>query len=295
MLLKNGALVDINGQEYTTPLHKAAVLNNKSLIKLLLKYGASKDVLDYFGKKPIDHIKDPEINQLFDSKIMIKNRIEEIFCCKKMVAYCYYIDNTFTNKLKQCKNVKINNSFDPKKVTHFIIKKTHRPSWKIFLAMVNGCSIITQEKIDDYLKDNYFVDIPNVTFIQNFELNIGIQRAMMNSLLKLPQLFDGIRFYIHAHKHKVSLDRIKISKEELISLIIEGGGTILRRAPTPNTCEEFKNFPYHSNKDGNTSRCCNYIIYEEQNPPKPLYKMIDLKHKSSEWLISCIMHFTINN
>lgn len=292
-LLESGALVDAMGEDYTTPLHKAAILNNKTIIELLLKYGASKDVCDYFGKKPIDYVDDHDMRKVFDTDFNIVNRVQELFCCKKIVAYCYHIENEFKEKLMGLKKVKIENEFDPKKVTHFYIRKTHKASVRIFSAMLNGCSIVPQESIDDFLKDQYFIDIPNYTFISKFELNIGIQKAMVNSLLKLPQLFDGVCFYIHGHRSFVPVYRMKITKADLIKLITEGGGKILPRAPTPRTCEVFKHFPYHSNKEQQSSRCCHFIIYEEKYPPAPLYQMADLKHKSSKWLIDCITKFNI--
>lgn len=293
LLLEHGALIDVLGAEYTTPLHKAAMLNSKELIELLLKYAALKNVCDYFGKKPIDYLDDQDIKPIFETDYKITDRIEELFCSKNIVAYLYYIEKEFIDKLKGFHKARIENEFDPKKVTHFFIRKTHKPAIKIYSAMVNGILIVPQEYINHFIEDQYFFDITTCTYILNYELNKGIQQAMLNSYLKLPQLFDGIRFFIHGHKSKISVNEIKITKEELVGLITDGGGKMLPRAPTPRTCEEFKNFPYHANLDKNTSRCCHYIIYEENDPPAPLYKMPDIKHKTSNWLINCVTQFCI--
>lgn len=274
-------------------MHKAAILNNKAILKLLLKYGASKDVCDYFGKKPVKYTGDEDTKSIFETKFECKDRVQKIFCCKKITAYCYYIEDVYKNKLKTLKNVKIENNYSPKKITHFFIRKTHKVSLKMFVAMLNGCLIVPQEFIDNLANDNYFFDVANYTYINNLELNRGIQRAMTNSFLKMPQLFDGIRFYIHGHKARVTVKNIKMTRQELASLITEGGGKILPRAPTPSTCEAFSNFPYHSNNERSTCRCCHYIIYEEHDPPSLLYQMPDLKHRSSSWLVDCIINFTM--
>lgn len=293
-LLKNGALIDIMGEEYATPLHKAVLIKNKSIIELLLRYGATKDICDYFGKKPQDYIEDLEIMKIFKTHCETIDTIQEIFFSKKISAYCYHIQDEYIDKLKNLKNVKIENTFIPKKITHFFIRKTHKVSVNIFSAMLCGCIIIPQEWIDSIVRDDYFFDIPNYTYIFNSELNCGIQKATINSCMKLPQLFDGISFYIQGHKKQISIGHLKITKDILLKLINEGGGKNLPRAPTPTTCKDFRNFPYHSNKD-HRSTCCHYIIYDENDPPAPLYQMPDLKHKSSKWFIDCIINFNIND
>lgn len=53
ILLEAGALPSIPGLEYTTPLHKAVITGNTEVIQLLLQYGADKDTLDYWGRKPV--------------------------------------------------------------------------------------------------------------------------------------------------------------------------------------------------------------------------------------------------
>lgn len=292
-LLKHGALIDIMGEEYATPLHKAVLINNKPIIELLLKYGASKYICDYFGKRPQDYIEDRAIKQIFHTHIGNTERVEELFLSKKISAYCYYIEDKYIDQLKSLRNVKIEHTFLPKKVSHFFIRTTHKPSVNIFSAMLSGCTIVPQEWIENIINDNYFLNIPKFTFVLNKDLNSGLQQAMINSYLKLPKLFDGIKFYVHGHKNKISVGQLKITKEEILKLISDGGGKTLPRAPTPSTCEDFKNFPYHSNKENQVSRCCHYIIYEENDPPAPLYQMADLKHKSSKWLIDCIINFNI--
>lgn len=289
--MKHGALIDVLGEDYATPLHKAATLGDEHMIRLLLQYGANKYICDYFGKKPIDYVQSIKIRKIFEEQFQEKELIEKLFCSKKFTPFCYYIDKGYTQKLQEAK-VKIEENYAAKKVSHFIIRKTHKPSVKIFVALLEGCTIIPQECINDFLKGNYFIPVPTYTFLYNNELNAAIQKGMMNSLLKLPSLFDGIKFAITGHKSPVKVNDIKLNKESLVELIKAGGGVVLHRAPTPRTCENAMNFPYHSNIT-KTSRCCHYIIYEENNPPMLTYQMSEIKHRSSKWLLNCITSFTI--
>lgn len=53
LLLEAGALPSIPGLEYTTPLHKAVITGNAEVVQLLLKYGADRETLDYWDRKPM--------------------------------------------------------------------------------------------------------------------------------------------------------------------------------------------------------------------------------------------------
>lgn len=293
ILLKSGALVNIPGGEYATPLHKAVTLEHISIIQLLLKYRAEKEVIDYFGKKPMECTRSEKIKNIFSENITYIDKTEELFYRKKINVYFYYIEESYKQKLTRSKLVRVIKEYDAKKVTHFFIRKSHKLSLKIMVAMLDGCFMLPQEWIDDFLKSDYFVPIPNYNFISNPKLNSGIRKAMLNSVMKLPKLFDGINFFIHGHNNTVEIHNLRITKNSLISLITSGGGKILHRAPTPSTCENTFNYPYHSNINGKVSRCCHYLIYEEQNPPTLQYQMAEIKHRTSKWLIDCILNFTM--
>lgn len=293
VLLKNGALVNIPGGDYVTPLHKAVTLENISLIELLLKYKAEREMIDHFGKKPMECSRNEKIKNIFNDVTTYIEKPEELFCRKKISVYFYYIEDSYKQKLTKSKLVRIIKEYDAKKVTHFVIRKTHKLSVKIMTAMLDGCFLLPQEWIDDFLKSNYFVPIPDYTFIANPELNDGLRKALLNSVMKLPKLFDGIYFFLHGHNSFVEIHNLKITKHSLGSLITSGGGKILHRAPTPSTCENIYNYPYHSNINGKVSRCCHYLIYEEKNPPTLQYQMAEIKHRTSKWLIDCIINFTI--
>lgn len=292
-LLRNGALVSIPGEEYVTPLHKAVTVGNVKMIELLLKYKADKERIDYLGRKPLDCTLNESIKNMFTENITYIDKVEELFCRKKINVYFYYIEEEYKQKLSKSKFVSIMKEYDAKNVTHFIIRKTLKLSLKIIVAMLDGCFLVPQEWIDDFLKNNYFISIPNYIFISNPQLNNGIRNAMLNSLLKLPKLFDGIYFFIHGHNNPVEYHNLRLSKSSIILLITSGGGKILHRAPTPSTCENIFNYPYHSNINGKVSRCCHYLIYEEDHPPTLQYQMAEIKHRTSKWLLNCIISFTI--
>ncbi|KAG5892151.1 hypothetical protein JTB14_026389 [Gonioctena quinquepunctata] len=289
-LLKHGALIDILGEEYTTPLHKATVSHKINIIKLLLKYGADPEIVDIFGRKPIEYTKDKQVQSILSEELHPRERVEQLYCKKIIVAYCYYVELEYVGKLKKAK-IKVLEEYDSKKVTHFVIRKTHKISLKILVAMLDGCTIVPQEWIDDFLKDDPFIPFPTYTFIHISKLNEGMQKAMMNHLLKLPKLFNGINFFISGHKNFVKIHDVKFTKEYITALIRAGGGKSLHRAPALRTCEEVVNFPFHARNSA--AKCCNYIIYEENNPPELRYQMAEIKHKSSTWLVECVVNFTI--
>nr|CAH7746299.1 unnamed protein product [Callosobruchus chinensis] len=291
-LVKHGVLLDVPGGEYITPLHKAASMENDKIVKLLLEHGANLDAIDYFGKKPSECTNNPVLKDTFTSFQPYDTHFENILVNKKMVVFCYHIESKFSDKLKQ-KNITIIKEYDLKQVTHFFIRTTHKPSIKILEAMLEGCIILPQEWIDNYLNNDLFIDIFKFTYINHPILNLGIQRATLNKFLRLPRLFDGMSFYIEGHNKPVNIENMKIDKGLLKELINHGSGTVLRRAPTPRTCEDRVNYPFHANKNKDNFRCCHYIIFDENNPPKLKYQMPEIKHKSSKWLINCIFNFTI--
>ncbi|XP_018561772.1 BRCA1-associated RING domain protein 1-like [Anoplophora glabripennis] len=293
-LLKNGALVNVPGGEYVTPLHKAVTRENVELIELLLRYKADIETIDYLGKKPLDCTRNENIKNTLNKNITFIDKNEELFCTKKINVYFYYTEESYKHKLSKSKLVSIIKEYDAKKVTHFIIRKTHKLSVKIMVAMLDGCFLLPQEWIDDFFKNNNcFVPIPNYVFISKPKLNNGIRRAVLNSLLKLPKLFDGIYFFIHGHTNSITIHDLRLTKGSISLLITCGGGRILHRAPTPSTCENVFNYPYHSNINGKVSRCCHYLIYEEDHPPTLQYQMAEIKHRTSKWLLDCIINFTI--
>ncbi|KAJ8965311.1 hypothetical protein NQ317_012840 [Molorchus minor] len=287
ILLQHGALIDIAGPDYETPLHKAASLENEQLVKLFIKHGANKEMIDYFGRKAIDCTHNERIKSLLVEDSCCVNRVE-LFCKKSISAFLYYTEESYKDKLNSSKLVKIIKEFDPKKVTHLIIRRTHKLSLKILIAMLEGCFIVPQEWIDDFLNGTFFIPIPDYIFIHNKQLNDGIRQALLNSLLKQPKLFDGMFFYIYGHRSTLEMYGAKFSKQAITSIIRAGGGKVLHRAPTPSVCEGVTNFPYHANNT-ELMKCCHYIIFEENNPPTLQYQMLrklNIRHQNGLWTVS---------
>lgn len=53
MLLEAGAFPNIPGCDYQTPLHKAVEVGNEAIYNVLVLYGASPDLCNSKGIKPV--------------------------------------------------------------------------------------------------------------------------------------------------------------------------------------------------------------------------------------------------
>lgn len=114
--------------------------------------------------------------------------------------------------------------------------------------------------------------------------------ALQNRLLKNPELFSGINFHITGHKTPIAIQGATLKRQDLITLVTVGGGTILKREPTVGTVDSTNAIAYHL-KGTRYRECRYYIIYDHREPPVLLYNMKELLHKPSEWLINCILEF----
>jgi len=65
LLIKYG--IDINSQDESghTPLHYAANFNRADLVEILLQHSADCELVNEYGDKPYDNIKDPQIMEIF--------------------------------------------------------------------------------------------------------------------------------------------------------------------------------------------------------------------------------------
>ena len=117
---------------------------------------------------------------------------------------------------------------------------------------------------------------------------------MENKLKQLPKLFDGINFHIIGHKSSVIIHGMKVYKKDIINLIESAGGKVLTRPPAERTADSNVSYPYHVDRSSILSTCCHYIIYNKDNAPQLLYQMKELRHKSSTWLIDCIIKFCVS-
>ncbi|XP_045467946.1 BRCA1-associated RING domain protein 1-like [Harmonia axyridis] len=294
-LLSNGALINSPGEFYVTPLHKAVIMENVEVVKLLIENGADKEIIDFNGRKPIDCTKRQDLLDAINYEIN-EAAIQKptVFLTNKIVVYCHSVDETYIDKFSLLENLKICKEFDVRKpiITHLIVKRTHKISLKILLCLVGGIIIIPQEWVEDLLKGNikFLID----PILENCpELSKGIKDGIWNQLLNKPKLFDGINFYVEGPETDINIYNLSISKDFLRLLISTGGGVNLKRAPAPRTIGEVKCFPYHATSKSTIFGCNYIIIFNDNHPPKLQYKMRELQHKSSKWLIDCVINFKL--
>ncbi|KAK9891273.1 hypothetical protein WA026_013584 [Henosepilachna vigintioctopunctata] len=293
-LLDKGALINSPGEFYITPLHKAVIIENPDLIKLLVEYGADKEAIDFYGRKPIDCTKRRDLLNVINNTEVKKNVEICVYLPNKVVAYCHSIDDEYKSKIASVKDVTVCHEFDMKKqvLTHLVIKKSHKVSLKILLSMISGLIIVPQEWINDYVKGE--MNLPTEPLIENnSQLSAGIRKALVNRLMNKPKLFDGIKFFIDVAEETLNIYELLITKDFLRLLISVGGGEILCRAPAPRTIENFVNFPYHASSLSSVCGCTNIIVFHDKYPPMLQYKMKELQHKPATWLIDSVINFCL--
>lgn len=106
-----------------------------------------------------------------------------------------------------------------------------------------------------------------------------------------PKLFDGCNFYIHGLKYEDKANKLTLTKQDLINLILAGNGTILKRCPRPESLSDQKRcFPFHAR--GKLEQCANYIIYLGE-PLQPEYRFPEIHTLHVSWLLKCIQIFEI--
>ncbi|XP_044756176.1 BRCA1-associated RING domain protein 1-like isoform X2 [Coccinella septempunctata] len=295
-LLTNGALINSPGEFYVTPLHKAVIMENAKVIELLLQYGAEKESIDFHGRTPVDCTKRKDLLDIIANMETKKQlRKPQVFLKNRIIAYCHSIDEEYRDKFLALKNCKIISDFDVKKseITHLIVKKSHKVSFKILLCLISGVIIVQQDWVEDILNGSTkFLTHP---VLETFpELSDGIRMGIINELLNKPKLFDGINFYLEGPDSVVDIYNLHITKDFLRVLISAGGGINLKRAPAPRTIQEIKCFPYHATQASTVFGCNYIIIFNDNHPPTLQYKMRELQHKSCKWLIDCVINFKLS-
>lgn len=193
-------------------------------------------------------------------------------------------------------------------VTHLIVGKTEEVSIKILYAILKGIFVVEEscKCMYFYVYVLYFVfcfvGIPhyiktdNKTLAFSFlekKLQETYEKSIFNNLQKFPRLFDGMNFHILDHNKPYKIYNMEFKKQDLVKLIEVGGGKQLHRAPALRTVEGTFFYPFHIDRNSDLTTCTNYIIYQENQPPQLLYNMKELRHKSSKWLIDCILNFSI--
>ncbi|KAF5292013.1 hypothetical protein FQA39_LY14130 [Lamprigera yunnana] len=127
---------------------------------------------------------------------------------------------------------------------------------------------------------NYFANIPG----------FQIAKAGVNSLNKLPKLFDGIHFYFDNLKLQ-EIGDVQYVPDDIKSLILLGGGKVDTRSPTSFSRETY--YPYHSDKSSNSAATNYYLLHHESKNFKKKIYYNETKYRTVEWLINCINNFKI--
>lgn len=120
-----------------------------------------------------------------------------------------------------------------------------------------------------------------------------ITKSIRNNVEHKPKLFDGISFHLIDHDNKIKIYDTYFTKKNLILLIETGGGNVVSRPPNLSTVQNKVFQPYHAQNTEDLKFCCNYIIYDEDIEHELKYNMKELRHKSSKWLVDCILQFEV--
>jgi hypothetical protein len=105
--------------------------------------------------------------------------------------------------------------------------------------------------------------------------------------LKHPKLFENCNFYFHG-------DFKVFDKADLLQLVKQGGGNIIRREPKVERLDELmtQSVPYHGDKQ-NEFVCSTFILYDT-NKPRDIIRHRYLNTIHINWLFSTIDNFVIN-
>lgn len=317
LLLECGALPNTPGEGNRTALHEAAKENRLSEAKLLLKYSANKDVYDNSGKKPIDYcvpytemwniLKDE--NELDNaSKQDLNHTLNKSFTTTRtfntVVIYASYLkeeNKKYLNEIASKNKIKVVSTFQLS-VTHIIVEANNanvvQLSYDVMMALLRGTWLLNTEwiqlgmDIGDILKED----------LEIFEVSgapiKGIpKKARESAQNQNPGLFDQCYFYFAWQSKNVYINDMKLTKDTLLALIQEGGGTVLKREPKPEDIKDKIQFiPFHiaSEPTHPLYKCTHYIIYKpEKDEPIVKYNMPHIKTLPLIWLIECIEKFTL--
>lgn len=288
LLLKNGALINIPGISYMTPLHEATYSKIDNITELLLKYGADKNAEDSTGYTPLDFVADKEKLEYFRSIDSINKYRPKVFVNEEIIVYVKNIRHEVISELMRhgVKLVDLQEYRQKEEVTHFIASEDIY-DLNLLFGILKGIFVVKMDWINVLpLKILAFNSIPE-------SYNDVIKTSIHNKLECKPRLFNGINFYIINHESRTKVKGLYLTKAELVLLIKVGGGKVVSRSPALRTVENEKFQPYHARSSTNLKECSNYIIFDENKHPELTYNMKELQHRSSKWLIECILHFRI--
>lgn len=107
---------------------------------------------------------------------------------------------------------------------------------------------------------------------------------------QLPKLFEGYMFYFYGKFQYPTPD-----KEDVAELVKSGGGQIITREPKPgHTLTEMENVPYHAPSCGPLSKCCIFVIHDNNGKFEPI-RTETLCSVPVAWFLDCIGMFRIQS
>ncbi|XP_051877165.1 BRCA1-associated RING domain protein 1 [Pristis pectinata] len=295
-LLQFGVLVNTPGYENDSPLHDAVKNRHVDVVKLLVLHGASQDVINIFGLRPIDYANSEELIAALKHSTKDENPVvEQCFVASAsqrrdepimlLGSGLLPADKKKLDKLIKLLKVGHCTEFSSS-VTHIIVPSDHAPcTMKCLMGIISGC---------------WFVDLQWVTACleckdrvseEDYEINsmTGPKRGRLNRVQQLPKLFDGCHFYFMG-----SFKSCK--KEDLVHLAKLGGGQVLARQPKPDSdvTQSINTVAYHASPGSDQSFCTQYIIYDKDSNYKPeKIRLGKVWTTHSAWLINCVKSFEL--
>ncbi|KAG7202944.1 hypothetical protein KM043_010083 [Ampulex compressa] len=253
LLLEAGALPNVPGVENKTALHDAVYHCRLEEVKLLLQYNANQNVYDQSGKRPIDYCTTKEIRDLLkeddemrsiSDKVVDLNHTFDYSASMTVSKFIIYASNLKDETRKLLFNMaskhkmKVVSSFRSS-VTHVIVEANRQNitnlSYDIMLTLLHGNWLLNSEWISLGLEVNDISDIDLELFEVSGAPIPGVpKKARENAEKQNPRLFNKCHFHF-ALKNKTaySVGELEFTKEALIKLVTEGGGTVLSREPDP--------------------------------------------------------------
>lgn len=314
LLLECGTFPNVPGVENRTALHDAAINNRWLEAKMLLEYGAKRDVYDSHGKRPIDYCEpNSKIWHILENESESENAVKKVVdlnCTSTQSCYILYASNLEEGKKRYVEEMAVKHkikivSVFQRSVTHVIVEVNSKnivsSSYDVMMALLRGCWLLNTEWIQLGMDLN---DVLNGD-LELFEVSgapiIDIpKKARMNTQNKNPGLFHQCHFYFHSQPNSIyQINDIELTKDALIALVQAAGGMVLTREPNPEDIKSKEQcIPFHiaNEHDHPLYKCTHYNIYvPERNEPRIKYNMPHIKTLPLVWLIECIEKFTLVN
>lgn len=265
---------------------------------------SSRGVFDFSDKSPI------EIRDFLKENKQKSKLIPTVFIREVIRVYIDDLDEFMEDRLEEIYVVTFDHFVQYEDVTHYIINDDENYMTMGYLvALLKGVFIVSRDcehlilsrifRINTFFfpftgipptaQENWLID--TLDYVPD-DLKENIFRACENTYLNRPRLFSGMWFYVLDEPAEHQIYDMKLTKTDLITLIEAGGGFALRRKPTLPRIVENIFYPYHANIGDTKSECCHYIIYNNLSDEE-FFDSPRLRHKSSKWLIDCILDFVI--